>query len=89
MMGQTSEMTAKVTEYVLDKKWAKVLTSKGVVIDDQLIFDSVEGGTQFTMVYDVKISGFAKMLSSKINSEMRKESKQDLINLKGILEAQT
>jgi Polyketide cyclase / dehydrase and lipid transport len=88
-MGQTSEMTAKVTEYVLDKKWGKELTSKSAVINDQLIFDSIEGGTKFTMVYDVKISGFAKMLSSKINSEMRKESKQDLINLRGILEAET
>jgi len=87
-MGQTSEMTAKVTEYVLDKKCAKVLTSKSAVIDDQLIFDSVEGGTKFTMIYDVKVRGLAKMLSSKINSEIRKELKQDLVNLKGILEAQ-
>ena len=89
MSGQTSEMTAKVTEYVLDKKCAKVLTSKGVVIDDQLFFDSVEGGTKFTMVYDVKISGFAKLLSSKIDSEIRKVLKQNLINVKGILEAET
>jgi hypothetical protein len=88
-MGQTSEMTAKVTEYMPDKKCAKVLTSKGVVIDDQLIFDSVEGGTKFTTIFDVKISGLLKMLSSKIHSEMREESKQDLINLKGILEAET
>jgi hypothetical protein len=88
-MGQTTEMTAKVTEYVPDKKCAEVLTSKGVVIDDQLIFDSVEGGTKFTMVYDVKVRGFAKLFSSKIDSEIRKELKQDLINLKGILEALT
>jgi uncharacterized membrane protein len=88
-MGQTTDWTSKVTEYVLDKKWGKELTSKSAVINDQLIFDSIEGGTKFTMVYDIKISGFAKMLSSKINSEMRKESKQDLINLRGILEAET
>jgi hypothetical protein len=89
MMGQTSEMTAKVTEYVQDKKLGKVLTAKSVVIDSQLIFDSVEGGTKFTTIFDVKISGLLKMLSSKIHSEMREESKQDLINLKGILEAET
>jgi uncharacterized protein YndB with AHSA1/START domain len=89
MMGQTSEVTAKVTEYVPDKKYAKVLTSKGVVIDNQLIFESIEGGTQFTEVYDVKVSGFAKLLSSTIDSKIRKDLKQNLINVKGILEAET
>ena len=89
MMGQTSEWTAKVTEYAPNKKWAKVITSGSVVIDDQLIFDPVEGGTKFTMVYDVKMSGFLRLLSSMIVSSMRKQLKLDLINLKSILEAQT
>lgn len=89
MMGQTSEWTAKVTEYTSNKKWAKVITSPSVVIDDQLIFDSVEVGTKFTIVYDVKVSGFLRLLSSIIVGSMRKQLKLDLINLKGILEAQT
>jgi hypothetical protein len=89
MMGQTSEVSAKVTEYVPDKKYAKVLTSKGVIIDNQLFFDSIERGTQFTEVYDVKVSGFAKLLSSTIDSKIRKDLKQNLINVKGILEAET
>jgi hypothetical protein len=89
MMGQTSEVTAKVTEYVQDKKYTKVLTSKGVVSDVQSVYDSIEGGTKFTLIYDVKVSGFAKLLSSKIDSEIRKDLKQNLINVKGILEAET
>jgi hypothetical protein len=46
-------------------------------------------GTQFTEVYDVKVSGFAKLLASTIDSKIRKDLKQNLINVKGILEAET
>jgi hypothetical protein len=88
-MSQTTDWTSKVTEYVQDKKWGKELSSKSAIIEDQLIFGSIEGGTKFTMIYDVKVGGFAKLLSSKIDSETRKELKQDLINLKGILESET
>ena len=88
-MGQTQEWTGKVTGYEPNKKWAKVMTSGSMVIDDQLIFDPVEGGTKFTMVYDVKVGGFLKLLSSMIVSSTRKQLKLDLNNLKSILEAQT
>ncbi len=89
MMGRTSKWTAKLTEYEPFKRWAKVIDSGSVVIDDELIFDPLEGGTKLTIVYDVKVSGLLKMLSSMIDSSMRKQLKLDLINLKGILEAQT
>ena len=89
VMGRTSEFTAKMTEYEPYKRWGKVIDSGSVIIDDKMIFDPVERGTKLTAVFDVKISGLLKMLSSKINSEMRKQLKLDLINLKGILEAQT
>ena len=88
MMGQTSEWTAKATEYAPNKKWAKTITSGSVVIDEQLIFDAVEGGTKFTIVFDVKVGGFLRLLSSMIVNSMRKQLKLDLINLKGLLEAQ-
>jgi uncharacterized protein YndB with AHSA1/START domain len=87
--GQTHEWTAKATEYVPNKKWAKVITSGSIVIDDQLIFTHVEGGTKFTVVYDIKVGGFLRLLSSLIVNSMRKQLKLDLINLKGILESQT
>ena len=88
MMGQTSEWTAKVTEYDPYKRWGKIIDSGSVIIDDKLIFDPTEGGTKFTMVYDVKVGGFLKLLSSMIINSMRKQLKLDLINLKSILEAQ-
>jgi uncharacterized protein YndB with AHSA1/START domain len=87
MMGMTSKWTAKTTEYEPDKKWGKIIDSGSVIIDDKLLFDSTDKGTKFTMVYDVKVSGFLKLLSSMIMSSMHKQLKLDLINLKRILEA--
>ena len=89
MMGKTGDWTAKLTVYEPYKRWGKIIDSGSIIVDDMMIFDPVESGTKLTIVYDVKVSGFAKMLSSKINSETRKQLKLDLINLKGILEAQT
>ncbi len=86
-MGQTQEWTGKVTGYEPNKKWAKAMTSGSMVIDDQLIFDAVEGGTKFTLVYDVKVGGLLKLLSPMIFSSTRKQLKLDLIKLKDILEA--
>jgi hypothetical protein len=87
-IGQTHEWTAKTTEYAPNQKWAKVITSGSIVINDQLIFNAIEGGTKFTIVWDVKVGGFLRLLSSMIVNSMRKQLKLDLINLKSILEAQ-
>ena len=88
MVGQTSDWTAESTEYAQNRNWGKVITSGSIVIDDRLMFDSTESGTEFTMTYDVKVSGLLKLASPVIVSSMRKQLKQDLINLKRILEAQ-
>ncbi|MGD9118867.1 MAG: SRPBCC family protein [Dehalococcoidia bacterium] len=88
-MGQTSEWTGKVTEYTPNKKWAKILNSGSMIIDDQLIFDPVEDSTKLTMVYDVKVGGFLKLLSPIIINSMRKQLKHDLTTLKSILETKS
>ena len=89
MMGLILKWTAKVPEYVQNEKWAKVIDSRVGVIDEQLIYDAIEGGTKFTIVYDVKVIGLLGLLSSIIIGSMRKQLKLDLINLKDILETQT
>jgi len=88
MMGQTSEWTAKMTEYEPYKRWGKVIDSGSLVIDDKLVCDPAEGGTRLTMAYEVKVGGILKLLSPMIISSMRKQLKLDLASLKGILEAQ-
>jgi hypothetical protein len=87
-MGQTSEWTAKVTEYDPYKRWGKVMDFGSIIIDNKLVCDPTEGGTRFTMMYDVKVGGLLKLLSPMVINSMRKQLKLDLVNLKTILETQ-
>jgi Polyketide cyclase / dehydrase and lipid transport len=88
MWGQTWEWTAKLTEYEPYKRKSLIDDSGSVVIDEKVIFDAVESGTRFTIVYDIKVSGLLKLLSSRIDRSFRKQWKLNLISLKNILEAQ-
>lgn len=88
MMGQTMEWSAKLTEFDPCKSWGKIIKSGAVVVDDKLIFDPAEEGTRFTMVYDVKVGGFLKLLSPMIARSMQKALNEDVIHLKNILESQ-
>ena len=89
MMGLSMKWTAKVTEYELNKKWGKTIICGGIIIEDHLTFSPIETGTRFTLVYDMKVGGFLKLLSPMIVSSMSKEPKKALSNLKSILETQT
>jgi len=59
-----------------------------MIIEEHLTFDPVEGGTKFTLVYDMKVGGFLKLFSPMVVSSTRKQTKESPINLKSILEAQ-
>jgi uncharacterized protein YndB with AHSA1/START domain len=89
MWGQTSEWTARVTEYDPYERWSLVIDSGSVIIDEEFRFDPLEEGTRFTRVYDVKVGGFLRVLTSRIISSLRKQFKQDVSALKRVLEAQS
>ena len=89
MERRTMEFTGKMTEYDPYKRSGKIMDYGNFVIDDTLMFDPTNGGTRFTMVYDVKVRGIAKLMSSKINSGTHEELKQAVSKLKVILEAQS
>ena len=54
-----------------------------------LFYDPIEGGTKFTLRFDMKVGGFLKLFSPMLVSSVHKEVKVALNNLKSILEAQT
>ncbi|MGZ4922128.1 MAG: SRPBCC family protein [Halobacteriota archaeon] len=87
MEGRTMEFTGKMTECDPNKRSAKVMDYGNFVIDDTLMFDPTDGGTRFTMVYDVKVRGIAKLMSSKISSGAHEELKQAVSKLKTVLES--
>jgi hypothetical protein len=50
-------------------------------------YDSLDGGTRFTMKYHIKASGLLKLLVPVVASSMRRQMKENLGNLKKLLEA--
>ena len=88
MMGLTVEWAAKATGYEPNKRWSKNITFWNTIIEDHLIFEPIEGGTKFTLVYDMKVGGLLRLFSSMAVSSMRKQMKLSLTNLKSVLEAQ-
>jgi uncharacterized membrane protein len=87
VMGRRMPWTSKVTEYIANKKWCETISSGSTLIEEQITFDPIEGGTKFTEVYDMKVGGFLKLLSPMVKSSMQKEMKTNLSRLKSILEA--
>jgi len=88
MMGRSMKWTAIATEYESNKKWGKNITCGSMAIEEHVIYNLVQGGTTFTIVYDMKAGGFLKLLSPVMAGSMRKETKKSLGNLKSILETQ-
>ena len=89
MMGRSMGWTAIVTEYESNKKLGKKITSGSVAFEEHITYTPVERGTTFTILYDMKVGGFLKLLSPVMAGSMHKETKKSLGNLKSILEAQT
>ena len=88
-MGLRIKATAEVTEYELNKRWSKNIVTRVWVMEDNLSFDPIEGGTKFTLRWDMKVAGFLKLFSPMLVRTARKSMKVALNNIKSILEAQT
>jgi len=88
-MGQRMAWESEVTTTNPPESWEETITSGSSVIKERLTFESIEGGTKFTLVYDMQAGGFLKLLAPMVTSSMRKQVKENLANLKKILEAQT
>ena len=89
MMGLSMKWTAKAMEYELNRKFGKNISSGPISNEQHNTYDPVEGGTRFTIVYNMKVGGLMKLFSPMIVSSMRKALKKALSNLKSILEART
>jgi uncharacterized membrane protein len=89
VMGRSMKWTAVATEYESNEKWAKNIASGNVAIEEHMTYSPVEGGTAFTIEYNMKAGGFLKLLLPMMARSMSKETKKSLGNLKTILESST
>jgi len=86
-MGLTMKWTARATEYEANRKFGKNIACGSISIEQHNTYESIGGGTKFTIVYDMKVGGFMKLVSPMIVCSTHKALKKALINLKGLLEA--
>jgi hypothetical protein len=87
VMGWRMPWTARVTEYVPNKKWGETITLGITVLEEHLTFDSAGADTKFTAVFDTKVGGFLKLFAPMMTRSMRKGMKTSQSTLKGILES--
>ena len=86
LMGRSMPWTAKATEFEANRKYGKNIDSGAVTFAQHNTYQPVEGGTRFTILYDMKVVGLMKVMSPVLAGAMRKELKKSLGNLKGVLE---
>lgn len=87
MMGRTMPWTAKATEFEANRKYGKNIDSGSLTIEQHNTYQPVEGGTRFTILFDMKVGGLLKLMTPVLAGSMRRELKKSLGNLKSVLEA--
>ena len=87
MMGLGMKWTARATEYEPNRRFGKAITCGSITNEQHNTYEPADGGTRFTIVYDMKVSGPMKLLSPMIVGATRKALKETLDNLKRLLEA--
>jgi uncharacterized membrane protein len=88
VMGRRMAWTSIVKEYESDRKYNETVTIGSTLMDVYHSYASVDGGTRFTLKYVIRASGLLKLLAPFVAISMRKQTKENLSNLKRILEAQ-
>jgi len=86
MMGRSMPWTAKATEFELSRRFGKIITCGSITNEQHNTYEPMDGGTRFTIVYDMKVGGLMKLFSPMIVGATRKGLKKALGNLKGLLE---
>lgn len=86
-LGRRMEWTSEVTEYTLNRRWGQKIISKGWSTEESLTFEPFEGSTKFTLVSELEMGGFFKLVAPFVARMIQKQIEKDLAKLKDILEA--
>jgi uncharacterized protein YndB with AHSA1/START domain len=87
MMGLSMKWTARATEYEANRRFGKTITCGSITNEQHNTYEPVDGGTRFTIVYDMRLGGPMRLFSPMIISSMRGGLKKALGNLRSLLEA--
>jgi len=86
-LGRRMEWTSEVTEYTLNRRWGQKIISKGWSTEESLTFEPFEGSTKLTLVSELEMGGFFKLVAPFVAGMMQKQIEKNLAKLKDILEA--
>ena len=88
VLGKRMENDHEVSEYEPNSKFAFKPTSGPVQLEIEYTFESVAGGTKFTVVAEAETGGFFKLAAPILARTMQRQYKTNFANLKDLLEAQ-
>ena len=88
VLGRQIENTIEVTEYEPNKKWFLKPTSGPVSGDIEFHFESVAGGTKFSVALEAESGGFFKLGEPIVNRMLQRQYETNGATLKDLLEAQ-
>ncbi len=86
MMGLSMKWTARATEFEANRRFGKTIACGSITNEQHNTYESKDGGTRFTIAYDMKVAGLMKLFSPMIVNAMRGGLKKALDNLKNLLQ---
>lgn len=86
-MGRRTAWTSIVEDCRPDCIWRETITSGSTLMEVCHTFYTIDTGTRFTLTYDIRARGFLKLLVPVVAYIMRRQVRENLQNLKKILEA--
>lgn len=87
LIGRRVESTFEVTEYAPNRKYGFKSLSGPLQSQTFYAFEIVSGSTKFTVTTQANPANFSQMGEGLLEKKMKKQLKEDLAMLKGILEA--
>jgi len=88
LMGRRMESTNEITEYEPNRKLSFKSTSGPFPVEGGYTFESVEGGTKFTVKGQAETGGFFKLADPVVRRAVKGQLETINANLKELLEAQ-
>jgi uncharacterized membrane protein len=85
VMGMRTKWIAEIIGWNPNKRYTERISSGSSLIDVPLLFEPVETGTKLTMVREMRMGGFLKLLSPFTVNVVRKQSDESFQTLKNII----
>ena len=86
-LGRRFESTWEITEHEPNRKVRFKATSGPIQFEGEATYDSVEGGTKYTVVIEGEPGGFFKLAEPIVARTIQREWETNVATLKDILEA--